>query len=62
MKNQWWLWVFPGVLLVTLIIGVNLIGEGLRDAVDPRSNIKFNRSKKDKRFTMFNRKSEEVVA
>ena len=62
MKDQWWLWVFPGVLLVTLIIGVNLIGEGLRDAVDPRSNIKFNRSKKDRRFTMFGRKSEEVVA
>ena len=36
MKDQWWLWVFPGILLVTLIIGVNLIGEGLRDAVDPK--------------------------
>lgn len=62
MKNQWWLWVFPGILLVTLIIGVNLIGEGLRDAVDPRSNIKFNRSKKDSKFTIFKKKSKEVVA
>ena len=62
MKNQWWLWVFPGILLVTLIIGVNLIGEGLRDAVDPRSNIKFNRAKKDSKFTIFRRKSKEVVA
>lgn len=62
MKKNWWLWVFPGILLVTLIIGVNLVGEGLRDAVDPRSNIKFNRSKKDKKFSMFSRKSKEVVA
>lgn len=62
MKNQWWMWVFPGILLVTLIIGVNLIGEGLRDAVDPRSNLKFNRAKKDSKISIFNRKSKEVVA
>lgn len=62
MRTQWWLWVFPGILLVTLIIGVNLIGEGLRDAVDPRSNIKFNRAKKDKKFFIFNKKSKEVTA
>lgn len=62
MKRQWWLWVYPGILLVTLIIGVNLIGEGLRDAVDPRSNIKFNRAKKDRKFSIFNNKSKEVVA
>ncbi len=62
MKDQWWLWVFPGILLVTLIIGVNLIGEGLRDAVDPKSNLKFNRSKKDSKFTIFKRKSKEAVA
>ncbi len=37
MKRQWWLWVFPGFLLVNLIMSVNLIGEGLRDAVDPKS-------------------------
>ncbi len=62
MKNQWWLWVYPGILLVLLIIGVNLIGEGLRDAVDPRSNLKFNRAKKDKKIFSFKKKSEEVAA
>lgn len=62
MKNQWWLWVFPGILLVSLIIGVNLIGEGLRDAVDPRSNLKFNRAKKDRKLFGFKKKSEEAVA
>lgn len=62
MKRQWWLWVFPGILLVSLIIGVNLIGEGLRDAVDPRSNIKFNRAVKDRRWFTFKKKSEEAAA
>ena len=37
MKNQWWLWIFPGFLLFSLIMSVNLIGEGLRDAVDPKA-------------------------
>jgi len=37
MRNQWWLWVFPGILLFSLIMSVNLIGEGLRDAVDPKA-------------------------
>ena len=49
MKDQWWLWVFPGIILVTLIIGVNLIGEGLNDAVDPKSNVKFNRAVPDRK-------------
>lgn len=62
MKDQWWLWVFPGIMLVTLIIGVNLVGEGLNDAVDPKSNVKFNRAKKDKKFFNFGRKTEEVVS
>ncbi|MCT4542059.1 MAG: ABC transporter permease [Vallitalea sp.] len=39
MRNYWWLWVFPGVLLFLLVMSVNLIGEGLRDAVDPKSEI-----------------------
>lgn len=38
MKRQWWLWVFPGFLLLNLIMSINLIGEGFRDAVDPKSN------------------------
>lgn len=39
MRNYWWLWLFPGVLLFLLVMSVNLIGEGLRDAVDPKSEI-----------------------
>jgi len=31
----WWLTVFPGVVLTATVLCVNLVGEGLRDAVDP---------------------------
>ncbi len=31
----WWITVFPGLFLSLFIIGVNLIGDGLRDELDP---------------------------
>ncbi len=33
----WWLMVFPGLFLVATTLGFNLVGDGLRDALDPRS-------------------------
>jgi peptide/nickel transport system permease protein len=33
----WWLLAFPGMLLVATVIGHNLVGEALRDALDPRA-------------------------
>jgi ABC-type dipeptide/oligopeptide/nickel transport system permease subunit len=32
----WWMMVFPGVFLVLLTLAFNLLGDGLRDALDPR--------------------------
>jgi peptide/nickel transport system permease protein len=32
----WWLSVFPGVAILVTVLGYNLVGEGLRDALDPR--------------------------
>lgn len=37
MRSFWWIWVFPGTLLFMFIMSINLIGEGLRDAIDPKS-------------------------
>lgn len=37
MKKRLWLWVIPGVVLFLAILSINLIGEGLRDAFDPKS-------------------------
>lgn len=31
----WWITVFPGVLLALYVVGMNLIGDGLRDQLDP---------------------------
>ena len=36
--DYWWRWVFPGLALSLSTISINLIGDGLRDAIDPRAN------------------------
>ncbi len=37
-RGAWWMWVFPSVFIIITILCINLIGDGLRDAFDPRSN------------------------
>jgi peptide/nickel transport system permease protein len=37
-QGSWWMWVFPSVFIVLTILTINLMGDGLRDAFDPRSN------------------------
>ena len=37
-QNYWWRWVFPAIMLSICVICINTIGDGLRDAVDPKSN------------------------
>lgn len=34
----WWLSLFPGIAILITVLGYNLLGEGLRDALDPRSS------------------------
>jgi len=33
--QQWWLTVFPGLTIVAIVLCVNFMGDGLRDALDP---------------------------
>ena len=33
-----WLWIPPGVAIFLTVIAINLVGDGLRDALDPRTN------------------------
>jgi peptide/nickel transport system permease protein len=35
-SNAWWLAIFPGLMIFIAVVTYNLIGEGLRDALDPR--------------------------
>ncbi len=32
----WWLSAFPGLAILVTVLGYNLLGEGIRDALDPR--------------------------
>ena len=34
----WWLSLFPGLAILVTVLAYNLLGEGLRDALDPRLN------------------------
>jgi len=36
LRQCWWLAVFPGLFIMMAIFSVNLFGDGLRDALDPR--------------------------
>jgi len=35
-RGAWWQGMFPGVAIVFTVLGFNLLGDGLRDALDPR--------------------------
>ena len=34
--TAWWLATFPGLTIVLVVLAFNLVGDGLRDALDPR--------------------------
>jgi peptide/nickel transport system permease protein len=37
MLDAWWITLFPGLAIVFTVMAFNLIGDGLRDALDPRT-------------------------
>lgn len=37
-SGEWWITIFPGLVLVLLVLSVNLLGDWLRDALNPRLN------------------------
>ncbi|HJW83695.1 MAG TPA: ABC transporter permease [Anaerolineae bacterium] len=36
-KNVPWLWLFPSLFILLTVLSINFVGDGLRDALDPRS-------------------------
>jgi len=36
-ESAWWLWFFPGMLIALIVLSINFLGDGLRDALDPHS-------------------------
>lgn len=37
-QNYWWQWVFPAIFLAIATISINIIGDTLRDVLDPKSS------------------------
>jgi peptide/nickel transport system permease protein len=44
MLRAWWTTAFPGLAIMLLILGFNLLGDGLRDALDPRTALRHRSS------------------
>ena len=36
LTNYWFIWIPAGVLLLTTVLAFNIVGDGLRDAFDPK--------------------------
>jgi peptide/nickel transport system permease protein len=39
LERNWWIWIPPGVAVLLTVMAINFIGDGLRDALDPRTTI-----------------------
>jgi peptide/nickel transport system permease protein len=39
-EEYWWLTVFPGLAIFFTVLAVNFVGDGLRDALDPRRQVR----------------------
>ncbi len=39
LQNQWWLWIPPGVMVLLTVLSINFLGDGLRDALDPKLKV-----------------------
>lgn len=39
LTGQWWMYTFPGVAIMLTVLGINVIGDWLRDYLDPRLNM-----------------------
>jgi peptide/nickel transport system permease protein len=35
-RHAWWITTFPGLAIMVTVLSINLLGDGLRDALEPR--------------------------
>jgi peptide/nickel transport system permease protein len=40
MIEQWWVSTFPGIAILSVVVGCNFLGDGLRDLLDPRGRVR----------------------
>ncbi|ACZ40358.1 MAG: ABC transporter permease [Sphaerobacter thermophilus] len=39
LSGQWWMYTFPGIAIMLTVLGINTVGDWLRDYLDPRLNV-----------------------
>jgi len=39
LREQWWIATFPGLAILLTVLALNMLGDGLRDALDPRLRV-----------------------
>jgi peptide/nickel transport system permease protein len=37
LESEPWMWIFPGLFILLTVLSINFLGDGLRDALDPRT-------------------------
>ena len=40
LRDNWWVSTFPGVFIMVTVLAINLVGDGLQEALDPRRRIR----------------------
>ena len=40
LREQWWIATFPGLAIMITVLAMNLLGDGLRDTLDPRQQVR----------------------
>ena len=40
LKSCQWMWLPPGLALMVTILSINFVGNGMRDALDPKTSIR----------------------
>jgi len=33
--NSWWMTLYPGIVMILTVLGINILGDGIRDIIDP---------------------------
>ena len=36
LRSAWWICTFPGIAILVTVLGINLVGDGLNEALNPR--------------------------
>lgn len=39
LQREWWLWIPAGGLIILMVLSINFVGDGLRDALDPKTRM-----------------------